>query len=83
MSYAKIKDGEVVAYPYEFAQLQADNLYSAYPTGDVAYWFPLTDAATKEGFSLEPVTLLPRPAYDAVTQNCTLWSMGNGLSAGT
>lgn len=67
MNYAKIKNNIIIEYPYGFNQLQADNPYTMYPNMDVAYWFPLTNAAT-EGYVLVDILPSPQPSYDWITQ---------------
>jgi hypothetical protein len=71
MFYAKVKDNQLVIYPYGFSQLQADNPYTNFGgNGDIEYWFPLTEQATKYGCNLASVNELPIPQYDATKQNC-------------
>lgn len=71
MFYAKVKNNQLAKYPYEFADLQKDNPYTNFGgNGDVAYWFPLTESATKEGFSLVSVVESPMPQFDSSKQKC-------------
>lgn len=72
MSYAEVNGTTVIAYPYTFSTLQAENPYTNYGDNEnFNYWFPLTDAATIDGNELVSVRQLEQPAYDVYTQNCT------------
>lgn len=65
---AKIKSGDLVKFPYTFADLQADNPYTNYGSNfNIASIFPDTEAAA-EGFSLVEVNDAPAPTYDQRTQ---------------
>jgi lambda repressor-like predicted transcriptional regulator len=57
---------ETVTYPYSIADLRADNPDTSFPS-------EMSDALLAS-FGVYPVTSVPRPQYDAVTQN---------ISAGT
>ena len=60
---------EIIAYPYTFSNLQAENPYTNFGDNqDVAYWFPQTQLATEQGYQLFPVLETPQPAYDPITQ---------------
>jgi hypothetical protein len=60
---------EIVTYPYTFSNLQAENPYTNFgDNSDVAYWFPLTQLATEQGYQLLPVFPTPQPTYDQLTQ---------------
>ena len=60
---------QIVAYPYTFSNLQAENPYTNFGTNqDVAYWFPQTNTATELGYKLFPVQESPQPTYDPLTQ---------------
>ena len=60
---------EIIAYPYTFSNLQAENPYTNFGDNqDVAYWFPQTNAATELGYQLFPVLESPQPPYDPLTQ---------------
>jgi len=73
MTYAEVKDTQLITYPYGFAQLQADNPYTNYGSNqNVAYWFPQTTTAIENGYTLSEVINAPQPTYDQVHQNCTL-----------
>ena len=70
MTYARVNGTTLVQYPYGFAELQADNPHTAYPNGDVAHWFPLTDAAAASGDNLASVADVAQPTFDPITQLC-------------
>jgi hypothetical protein len=87
MNYAEINNTTLIQYPYGFAQLQADNPYTNYGgNNDVAYWFPQTNAAIVDGYTLAEVIIAPQPPYDVAHQNCTqnanptlingIWTLG-------
>ena len=60
---------EIIAYPYTFSNLQAENPYTNFGDNqDVMYWFPQTNAATELGYQLFPVLESPQPPYDTLTQ---------------
>lgn len=62
-------DNKIVAYPYTFSNLQAENPYTNFGSNqDVTYWFPQTNAATELGYQLLPVFTMPQPDFDPVTQ---------------
>lgn len=69
--YAEVCEGALIAYPYTFSNLQADNPYTNFGNIiDVAYWFPLTQKAQETGNTLQPVESLPLPVYDPAEQFC-------------
>lgn len=71
MAYAKVKNDQVVKYPYGFLELQEDNPFTNFNgNGDVAYWFPLTETAIKGGYTLVQVADESIPNYDYQTQTC-------------
>ena len=56
MTHVKIKDDQVMKFPYDFTDLMTDNPYTSYDTRfDVMGWFNQTDDALKHGYSLHPV----------------------------
>lgn len=60
---------QIVAYPYTFSNLQAENPYTNFGDNqDVAYWFPQTNLALEQGYQLLPVFPSPQPSYDQLTQ---------------
>lgn len=67
MLYAKIKNNEVVKYPYSFTNLQEENPYTSYPTADIEHWFPLTEEA-QMGYEIVSVNYTAHPLYNAITQ---------------
>ena len=70
--YAEVKGSTLIKYPYLFSDLQADNPSTNYGDNyDVAYWFPLTNTAIDNGYTLAPVVDVPAPTYDANTEICT------------
>lgn len=70
-TYAEVQGTTLILYPYLFSTLQAQNPYTNYGDNyDVTYWFPMTQTAIDNGYTLEPVTILPQPAYDPNTQVC-------------
>lgn len=73
MVYAKIKNNELIEYPYGFAQLQADNPYTNYGGNhDVFFWFPQTNSAIENGYTLVEVKAQEKPIYNPATSNCVL-----------
>lgn len=60
MAYAKVIDGAVVKYPYSFADMRKDNPNKSYPEG--------VALDVLEAGVVYPVTVLPDPPYDAMTQ---------------
>ena len=73
--YAKISNsGSLAEWPYDFAALQRDNPYTAFPPGqDVAESFQGTEA-NMAGFTLVSVESAPQPAHNPATQDCTTQS---------
>lgn len=70
--YVETQGTAYVKYPYLFSDLQADNPYTNFGDNyDVAYWFPQTQTAIDNGYSLHAVIDLPQPDYDQNTQICT------------
>lgn len=65
---AKIKNNQVVKYPYEFADLQQDNPYTNFGSGTLEELF-LNTEENLAGATLVEVTQLPQPQYDSITQN--------------
>lgn len=62
-------DNQIVNYPYTFLTLQQENPYTNFGDNqDVAFWFPQTEAATKNGYQLLPVFNTPQPSYNSLTQ---------------
>ena len=71
MSYAEVHGTQVIQYPYTFSNLQSENPYTNYGGNDnVAYWFPMTDLAINQGYTLAQVRQLPQPSYDTSTEMC-------------
>lgn len=63
------RDNAIIAYPYTFNHLQAENPHTNFGSNkDVLHWFPHTAAALELGYRLEPVLQSPVPEYDARTQ---------------
>jgi hypothetical protein len=70
-NFAEVNGEIVIQYPYTFSNLQSENPYTNYGGNDnVAYWFPQTDLAIDQGYTLVQVRQLPQPAYDASTEMC-------------
>jgi hypothetical protein len=70
-TYAEVHGTTLILYPYLFSTLQEQNPYTNFGDNyDVAYWFPQTQMAIENGYTLDPVTILPEPRYDSFTQNC-------------
>lgn len=70
-TYAEVQGQLLIKYPYTFADLQADNPYTNYNGNyDVAYWFPQTQTAIDNNYSLADVVMLPKPTYDENTEIC-------------
>jgi len=71
-TYAEVQGTTLILYPYLFSTLQEQNPYTNYGDNyDVTYWFPQTQTAIENGYTLEPVTILPEPTYDPSTQIAT------------
>lgn len=66
--YAKIKNGLLLQYPYEFGHLQADNPYTNFNGDDVFALFQNTEASIA-GETLVSVVFAEPPVYDSHTQN--------------
>jgi hypothetical protein len=78
MVYAEVKNTQLIQYPYGFDQLQADNPYTNYGSNtDVAYWFPQTDTAINNDYTLAVVVTSEQPPYDVAHQNCVLNDLPN------
>ena len=86
-TYAEVHGATLIQYPYGFAQLQAENEFTNYGgNSDFVLIFPKTDTAVKNGYTLEPVTVLAQPTFDPATQVCTqnvlptlvggIWALG-------
>jgi hypothetical protein len=72
MTYAKVKDSELILYPYTFGTLQSENPYTNYGNDwDVEVWYPGTEDAIKNGYTLASVAVAPEPTYDPAAQTCT------------
>lgn len=72
MLYAKVKNTSLVQYPYGFAELQNDNPYTNFGSNtDVAFWFPQTESATKNGYTLANVVIAEMPQFDNTKQLCS------------
>jgi hypothetical protein len=72
-TYAEVHGTTLILYPYLFSTLQEQNPYTNFGDNyDVAYWFPQTQMAIENGYTLEPVTILNEPIYDPLTQNCII-----------
>lgn len=61
MKYAKIKNGNIVQYPYGMKQLEEDNPHTIYHSSDIAEIYPTTIDGSKNGFYLVPVQATERP----------------------
>jgi hypothetical protein len=71
--YAKIKNTTCVEYPYTFQNLQSENPYTNYGNNfDVAYWYPQTNDAIQNGYTLVEVINTEKPTYDEEHQSCTI-----------
>lgn len=86
-TYAEVNQTSLILYPYTFASLQTENPYTNFGGNEnFVALFPTTNAAIINGYTLEPVTILPNPPYDVATENCTqndtptlidgVWSLG-------
>jgi len=82
-TYAEVLGTTLIQYPYTFTQLQIENPYTNYGSNtDFVNIFPFTDTATKCGFTLVPVTILPQPTFDPLNQLCvenTTPTLVNGI----
>jgi hypothetical protein len=72
--YAKIKDNQLVQYPYGFGELQADNPYTNFNGTEVYAAFQGTEA-NLAGATLEQVVTQEHPQYDSNTQKVSLSSV--------
>lgn len=71
--YAKVKNNELVKFPYSFEELQADNPYTNYGNNiDFVAIFPHTDEAVKHGYELVVVQDDPVPDYNGSTHRIEL-----------
>jgi len=71
--YAKVKNNELVKFPYLFEELQADNPYTNYGNNiDFVAIFPHTDEAVKHGYELVVVQDDPVPDYNGSTHRVEL-----------
>jgi hypothetical protein len=71
--YAEVQNATLIKYPYLFSDLQADNPSTNYGDNyDVAYWFPMTETAIENNYTLVLVNELPQPTFNSATQNCAL-----------
>jgi hypothetical protein len=70
-TYAEVQGTTLILYPYLFSTLQEQNPSTNFGDNyDVAYWFPQTQTAIENNYSLAPVTILPQPGYDPSTEIC-------------
>ena len=70
-TYAEVQGTTLILYPYLFSTLQEQNPYTNYGDNyDVAYWFPMTQTAIDNGYTLALVTILPEPTYDTNNEVC-------------
>jgi hypothetical protein len=69
--YAKIKDSQLVQYPYGFGELQADNPHTNFNGAEVYAAFQGTEA-NLAGATLEQVVTQEHPQYDSKTQRVSL-----------
>lgn len=69
--YAKIRDNQIVQYPYGYAELQADNPYTNFNGAALFQAFQGTET-NLAGNTLELVITQDTPQYDANTQNAVL-----------
>jgi hypothetical protein len=72
MTYAKIKNGEIVQFPYGMDNLRSENPHTNYYSSDVDVIFATTNTAIIDGYEVVPVTMLPSPEHDQRTQLVTL-----------
>lgn len=68
--YAKVKGPQLLQYPYDLAQLQADNPHTIFGVGLVPDLFAGTEAQLA-GAEVVPVHVQEPPAYDSRTHNLT------------
>ena len=72
MHYAKIHNNEVLVYPYDFLQLQADNPFTNFNTSDSVFnLFQSTEECVLRGRTLVEVTVQEKPSYNVISQNVT------------
>lgn len=71
--YAKVKDSQIVQYPYGYAELQSDNLFTNFNGVDLFQAFQGTDT-NLAGYILETVIQQEQPQYSSDTQVVSLSS---------
>ena len=72
INYVEVQENTLIQYPYTLSSMMAENPYTTYgPYVDFVTVFPETQTAIENGYSLSPVTLLDKPAFDPSTQICT------------
>lgn len=69
--YAKIKDNQLVQYPYGYAELKADNPHTNFNGADVYQAFQGTET-NLAGYTLKPVVTQEHPQIDERTQKALL-----------
>lgn len=69
--YAKIKDNQLVQYPYSYTELQVDNPYTNFNGVDVYEAFQGTEA-NLAGYTLAQVETAEQPQFDYKTQQAML-----------
>lgn len=71
ITYAIVKETTLITYPYMFSTLQEQNPHTNFGDNyDVAYWFPQTQTAIENSYTIEPVTISPKPHYDPNNEIC-------------
>lgn len=69
MIFAKTNGISLVKYPYTWADLRAENPFTAYDDRfDLNGWYQLTEEGISTGNTILPVRLLEEPEYDPNTQ---------------
>lgn len=81
-TYAKIKNSQVIKYPYTMEDLFKDNPHTKYDNRyTLPEWFLLSDLFVKDNYLLEEVQVESFPSVDLdiyLVKNCSLPILKNG-----
>lgn len=68
MGFAKVKDDQIIQYPYTYYDLCTENPSTRYDSRrTVPEWYALSDEAVESGSQVVDVVLAPSPEYDDAT----------------
>lgn len=80
--FVKVKDSEIVKFPFSFLDLQEENPYTKFDDRfSLVEWHKKTEGATIKGEQLFPVSVQPAPDYSQAHQKIvqkTLPTFTNG-----